>query len=69
MNGISKLERCTGTEYLHRKQYEVPSIIVTYKMFMNGVDIMDNRHEKIHGTCWEDNDNVYVHFFLGSWCL
>lgn len=41
LNGLVKLSRWTGTESCHRTNFQVPAIIVSYNMFMNVVDRMD----------------------------
>lgn len=41
VNGLAKLSRWTGTESCHRTDFQVPAIIVSYNMFMNAVDRMD----------------------------
>ena len=43
VNGLGPLHRWVGTEMLNRTVFHVPAPIVAYNMFMNSVDIMDQR--------------------------
>ena len=43
VNGLGPLHRWVGTEVLNRSILHVPAPIVAYNMFMNSVDIMDQR--------------------------
>lgn len=43
VHGLGPVHRWTGTEYLTRRTFMVPSPIVAYNVFMNSVDIMDQR--------------------------
>ena len=43
VNGLGPLHRWVGTEMLHRTSFQVPAPIVAYNMFMNSVDIIDQR--------------------------
>jgi hypothetical protein len=43
VRGLSKLERWTGEESLHRTVFMAPAIVVCYNIFMNAVDRVDQR--------------------------
>ncbi|KAE8899747.1 hypothetical protein PF007_g16673 [Phytophthora fragariae] len=40
-NGLAPLRRWTGDQVLHRQTFQVPALVVSYNLFMNGVDRVD----------------------------
>ena len=46
VHGLGPVHHWTGTEIFHRTVFQVPAPIVTYNIYMNSVDIMD-QHRKV----------------------
>jgi hypothetical protein len=43
VHGVHFISRWTGVEMLHRSRIPAPSLLVAYNVFMNSVDLMDQR--------------------------
>jgi hypothetical protein len=43
VHGVHYISRWTGVEVLHRSKIPAPSVLVAYNVFMNSVDLMDQR--------------------------
>ena len=70
VRGLVAIERWTGSEHIGRSRINCPAIIVSYQLFMNGVDRVDQmrstnptkrREAKIHMSLWTYCLDLVVH--------
>ena len=70
VKGLVAIERWTGSEHIGRSRINCPAIIVSYQLFMNGVDRVDQmrstnptkrREAKIYMSLWTYCLDLVVH--------
>ena len=64
VHGLATIHRWTGDESIHRSEFKVPAIIVSYNLFMNSVDLVDQMVKTNHINRREKRISMNIFTFL-----
>ena len=65
MRGVVLIERWTGVEMIARSRIQCPAIIVSYQLFMNSVDRVD----QLRSTAATRRKEKRIHMSLWTYCI